>query len=215
MTKEYCVYMHRFPNGKVYIGQTCQTPSQRFKNGRGYRGCSYLESAIQKYGWENVEHIILKDRLDENGANEWERKYIDQYKSNHKECGYNLRSGGTQGYYYTDDVRKKMRAKRLGKKQSEQTRKQRSESLLKFYSTHSVSKETREKLRASAYQNTSKKSVVQYDKNGNEIAVYPSIRSASAAMGKTENAVSNAIKGRSKTCGGYIWRYADADKSTV
>lgn len=63
MKKEYCVYMHTFPNGKVYIGQTKQNPKYRFKNGNGYKGCTYVYSAIKKYGWENIKHEILIDNL--------------------------------------------------------------------------------------------------------------------------------------------------------
>lgn len=34
MSENYTVYMHRFPNGKVYIGMTSKKPEDRWKRGR-------------------------------------------------------------------------------------------------------------------------------------------------------------------------------------
>ena len=36
--REYSVYKHTFPNGKVYIGITKQNPLKRWRNGTGYKG---------------------------------------------------------------------------------------------------------------------------------------------------------------------------------
>ena len=46
------IYLHRNKiNNKVYIGQTIQPVENRWKNGNGYKTCSYFYNAIQKYGW--------------------------------------------------------------------------------------------------------------------------------------------------------------------
>lgn len=147
MKRKYCVYMHTFPNGKVYIGQTMQNPEYRFQNGRGYKGCRYVYSAIKKYGWDNIKHEILIDDLTSEEADYWEEYYITAYQSNTKAKGYNLRTGGTSGYKYTDEARKKMSDAQTGRKKSEQTKKRHSEALLKYYSKYTVSEETRQKLR--------------------------------------------------------------------
>lgn len=65
MLNNYCIYKHtNLINGKVYIGQTCQSPEKRFgKNGNGYRGCRYFYNAIECYGWDNFEHEILETNL--------------------------------------------------------------------------------------------------------------------------------------------------------
>ena len=146
MKKEYCVYMHTFPNGKVYIGQTKQKPQYRFSNGDGYKGCRYVYSAIQKYGWENIKHEILIDNLSREEADYWEDCFIILYRSSDRDHGYNLRSGGTSGYKYTDDVRQRMSEIQRGRKQTDETRKKHSDALRKYYSTHEVSQSTREKL---------------------------------------------------------------------
>lgn len=147
MKTTYCVYMHTFPNGKRYIGQTSQKPEHRFNNGEGYKGCKYVYSDITKYGWDNVEHTILVDGLDSAGADYYEKYYISLYQTNHKEHGYNLRTGGTAGYEYTDDVKAVMSERQKGRKLSEETKRRMSESRKRYYSTHEVSEETREKLR--------------------------------------------------------------------
>mgnify|MGYP003589287353 CR=1 FL=1 len=51
------------------------------------------------------------------------------------------------------------------------------------------------------------KPVQQLDKNGNVIATYSSMMEALRSLGyKSRTAISNCIKGRSKTCGGYRWK---------
>ena len=60
MENNYTVYMHIFPNNKVYIGITNKNVNSRWrKNGVGYTNCPRMNNAINKYGWENVEHKIL------------------------------------------------------------------------------------------------------------------------------------------------------------
>ena len=49
----YKVYEHVFPNGKKYIGITCRSLKERFKNGRGYCHNSHMANAIKKYDLTN------------------------------------------------------------------------------------------------------------------------------------------------------------------
>lgn len=92
----YKIYCHIFPNGKRYVGQTKQEVQRRFgPNGSNYaNGGSYVWNAIQKYGWDNIEHIILLEGLTAEEANHWEQKYIKEFRSNEREFGYNLTVGG-------------------------------------------------------------------------------------------------------------------------
>lgn len=62
--ENYKVYIHIFPNKKVYIGMTCQEPKERWKRGKAYKENRHLYNAINKYGWENIEHKILFDNLE-------------------------------------------------------------------------------------------------------------------------------------------------------
>ena len=62
--KSYCVYLHTNKiNGKVYVGLTSMSPEERWKNGKGYCNNSHFKSAIEKYGWDNFEHEIIKRGL--------------------------------------------------------------------------------------------------------------------------------------------------------
>lgn len=97
MKKERCyvVYMHKFPNNKVYIGLTKQSIEQRW----GMNGCGYkrqpVYDAIQQYGWDNIEHIIVRDNLTYLEAQELEKALIEQHDS--IDNGYNTVKGGGLG----------------------------------------------------------------------------------------------------------------------
>lgn len=48
---KYVIYMHEnVINGKVYIGQTCQSLEKRWREGEGYASNNYFYRAIKKYG---------------------------------------------------------------------------------------------------------------------------------------------------------------------
>lgn len=98
--KEFYIYVHRCKlNGKIYVGQTCQNPSRRWRNGEGYKGCSYFYNAILKYGWDNFEHIILEEGLTKKEANIKEQFWIKFFNSTNPNKGYNLKSGGNDCSY--------------------------------------------------------------------------------------------------------------------
>lgn len=90
----WCIYMHTNKiNGKVYIGQTCQKPEDRWQNGKGYQHNPLFYNAIQKYGWDGFEHEIIEREIQtQEEANQKEIYYISYYNS--YEEGYNLTKGG-------------------------------------------------------------------------------------------------------------------------
>lgn len=97
--KLYYVYMHRNKiNDKKYIGITCRKkPKHRWgKNGNSYKG-QVFKIAIDKYGWDNFEHLILYKNLCAKDAYLKEQELIKRYKTNEKEYGYNLSIGGEHG----------------------------------------------------------------------------------------------------------------------
>ena len=91
--KEYCIYKHTAPNGKVYIGQTCKKPTERWANGFGYKHQMFYK-AIQKYGWGKITHEILFEGLSKEEADKKEIELIAYYDSTNPEKGYNLAFGG-------------------------------------------------------------------------------------------------------------------------
>lgn len=83
-------------NGKIYIGQTRNSLSQRAKsNGENYYGCRYFYNAIKKYGWENFEPEIIVDGLSQEEADILEEYFIKQYNSTDRSIGYNISYGGS------------------------------------------------------------------------------------------------------------------------
>lgn len=75
----YCIYLHRNKiNNKVYIGQTKfgDNPNKRWQNGNGYKENISFYYDIQKYGWNNFEHIILENNLTLDESNKLEKQYI-------------------------------------------------------------------------------------------------------------------------------------------
>lgn len=74
-SRNYSVYEHVFPDGSMYVGIS-NDPQARWANGRGYQTNEKMFSAIIKYGWDNIEHKIVADRLTVLEAEEMERSLI-------------------------------------------------------------------------------------------------------------------------------------------
>ena len=53
------------------------------------------------------------------------------------------------------------------------------------------------------------KPVAAYTKAGKLVATYESIKAAAKAVERTPVNVCNCLRGRSKTCAGLVWKYAD------
>lgn len=122
MHKKYIVYKHvnKF-NNKIYIGITSQKPNKRWQNGYGYKDNQHFYRAIKKYGWDNFDHEILYENLEENEALEKEKELIQFYKSNNCDYGYNKDNGGTVGKLSPEAI-EKVRQWHLGRKLSEETK---------------------------------------------------------------------------------------------
>ena len=97
--RKYCVYLHKNKNnGKCYVGITSRKPRERWQYGNGYRRQPKFFNAILKYGWDNFEHIILENNLNEEEALEKETYYIKKYNS--IENGYNILEQGHKSSPY-------------------------------------------------------------------------------------------------------------------
>ena len=99
--KKWCVYMHISPSNKKYIGITSLKPEYRWKKGEGYRTQTVFYRAIQKYGWNNIQHEILEEGLTRDEACMREIYYIDKYKTTDRNFGYNISIGGDLGMMNT------------------------------------------------------------------------------------------------------------------
>ena len=128
----YTVYMHLLPNGKRYIGITGRSVEKRWgNNGIQYQKHTHFYNAIKKYGWDNIDHVILKKNLTKNEAFELEQYYIKLYKTTDKHFGYNKSVGGeyNSGFHYkrSPEFIEYIRKINTGKHPSAETRKKLSE----------------------------------------------------------------------------------------
>ena len=93
--REYCLYIHTFPNGKRYIGITSQKPEGRWgEDGKNYETQSLMKRAIEKYGWSNVKHEVLFTELTKEEAINKEIELIEKYNTTDRKYGYNVGTGG-------------------------------------------------------------------------------------------------------------------------
>ena len=111
MDKKYFVYMHISPSNKRYIGITSKEKVEQrwLKNGKGYKGQSYFYNAIQKYGWDKFQHIIVARNLSEDEAKWLEIEMIKQWKTSNQRFGYNRTEGGDKSHNYTEEEKEEIR----------------------------------------------------------------------------------------------------------
>lgn len=118
-------------NGKIYIGQSISI-KRRFANHKANLNKNYnysLYNAFRKYGIENFEFIIVEQVHDIAKLDEREQFWINHYKSNDRNFGYNLRLHCTsnKGFKHTKETINKRILANTGKKRSLEFRKATSE----------------------------------------------------------------------------------------
>ena len=170
MENNFTIYCHISPSAKMYIGITCHNPKHRWN--RGYDHNAHLQSAINKYGWDSFQHIILAEHLSKDWACMLEQILIRDLKLQDPQFGYNASSGGDcsalgcrrQGRKLSEETKRKMSEARRGKplsaehrekirqsklNMSDETKKKISQSKLgnKAGLGHTLTPEHREKLR--------------------------------------------------------------------
>lgn len=102
----YTIYQHIFPDGKQYIGVTRRDPQIRWgPGGYHYKNNPPMWKAIQEFGWDNIQHIILESNVSEEEVSRKERQYIEQYDTTNPEKGYNRQRGGLsdESFYYDEN----------------------------------------------------------------------------------------------------------------
>lgn len=157
-----------------------ENPSDRWgNNGSHYKYNEHFFRAISKYGWNNFLHEILIDGLTKINAEELEIKLIAEYNSANEHFGYNKALGGSSvgkhtektkkvisdkarirlenpennpmyGKHHSEDTKKKISEKAIGRTLSEETKKKLSainagENNCMYGQTHT--KEAREKIK--------------------------------------------------------------------
>ena len=223
--KKYIVYRHSSKTtGKVYIGITCQNPIKRWGAGNNYKGCLHFYSAILKYGWDDFEHTILHEHLSKSKAIEIEKSLIAYYKALSK--SYNITEGGEgviKDCGVSEETRIKMSEAQKGRKHSEDTKRRISESRKGIkYSEETIRKMSsshKGKHLSETAKSKISKPVIQFDLNGNIIAIWKSISEACRTLGfKSHSKISECCYNRrvlrgkiinKPTAYGYKWKFED------
>lgn len=192
--RTYKVYMHRFPNGKVYIGITCKRlPCERWCGGHGYRPQPLMWRAIQKYGWKNVKHSIIRDGLTKADAEAMEIELIRKHRSNDRRYGYNVDNGGNSPGRMSEETKRKISAAHSGEGNP-------------FYGRH-LSDNHKEKIREARKERNIQpvnKRPVRCLETG---VIYESTAEATRSLGIHNYAIRRVCYGERKTAGGYHWEY--------
>lgn len=215
MENNYTVYCHISPSGKRYIGITSRAdPSKRWANGRGYYHNQYFARAIKKYGWCKIVHEILFEKLSKEQAETKEKELILYYKSNYRDYGYNIESGGNSiGKRSAESIRKTGDANK-GRRASDEARQKMSDAR-RGKKRKKASDETKQKIREShigmlaGIKNHNHRGVTQYGLDGNFVRNWDYIRQVEHELGYFNTNIGKCCMGKAKTAYGYIWKYSD------
>ena len=207
MGNNYKVYIHIFPNNKVYIGITRNRTDIRWANGKGYKSQKVMSNAINKYGWENIEHKVLYENLTKEEAEQKEIELIAFYKSNQRKYGYNIENGGNCVGKMSEETKKKISKSNIGKNtgiKNGMYGKHPKGEFKKGNIPHNKGKKTSEEERRKR-----SKPVLCVETG----IVYYSAREANKQTGISYKNISRVCNKIKKTTGGYHWEFVKEDKN--
>ena len=91
MENNYSVYQHVTPDELYYFGATNDIKRRWRNNGAEYKGTA-LQPYIEKYGWDNIKHIVLfRDQTRENAL--WIENFLIETAREDGVCINKQRSG--------------------------------------------------------------------------------------------------------------------------
>jgi group I intron endonuclease len=219
------IYIHKNKiNGKCYVGQTTQKPKHRWGiNGIKYKDSPKFYNAIQKYGWNNFEHIVLPTIY--TNIDELNQAEIDVIKDlDSIDNGYNISSGGycrKQNQDFIDKVSKPIIQFDLHGKEIKVWKSAKEIERQLNISTRAIRKTAKEQLgTAHGYiwkyeknknqphiENTRYKEVCQFTLDGDLVANYKSVKEAAIITKTHKDSISNVCRKKTHTANNYKWRY--------
>lgn len=219
------IYKITNPEGKSYIGlsREIEVRWNSYKNMQ-FQSNTLLKESFKKYGYSNhIFEIIEEIKLSEDtyGKNtallrKRERYWISKFDTFYN--GLNQNGGGSGCGSHTTESKQKISESLKGRPKptdfGEKRKKwQNSEEWKKKLSIAMTGKPSPLKGKDRSYKgrispNKGKgKPILQYGKNMDLIQEYPSISIASQISKTPQPCISECLRGKHKTAGGYIWKY--------
>ena len=188
-----------------------------------------MSRAINKYGWENVQHEIVASGLSKEQAERMEIDLIAAEKANNPKFGYNDENGGNCAGTHSEATKRKISAAQMGEKNHmygkpspvrgkkrtpEQNERNRQAHIGQkgYWKGKKLPPETVEKLRRPKSEEHKKhlseaRSVpVMCVETG---IVYKSGKAAAEALGIPRGSIAHVVKGERHTAGGFHWIKAE------
>ena len=204
-------------NKKIYIGKTTQKPEYRWNHGLGYTNSTIFFEDNKKYGWDNFDHIILEKNIPENLLNERENFWINFYKSNNLNYGYNIKLNSNK-----EDKKDKILQ---WQKNNPLIARKSIDKMKEYWINHPNEKRETLKLAAEKskeyWENNKDKKIEVLkimhnkakEKNSKPVIcietnkVYPSAREAFRETGIHYVGIGKVCNGKAKTAGHYHWKF--------
>ena len=222
------IYKLTAPNGKIYIGQTTSIERRYSKYARGdCKDQKKLYNSILKYGWDSFQKgIIFEGECSGKCLDRLEVLFIHQYgsfvdglnmtKGGDKPPSWKGKKRGTQSPEHKANLSTALKGRvspNKGKPSPIKGRHQSPEVVawraakLKGKKGKPKSAEHRVKISA-ALKGRGSKPIQQFSKDGVWIRNWSSAKEAGEALGISKSNIAGCIRGRLKTAGGYVWKYA-------
>jgi group I intron endonuclease len=217
------IYKITNPEGKSYIGLS-KDIEKRFQSHKGlqFHRNNKLKESLIKYNWSSHFCEILEEvnisflnRSEGNALlRKRERYWINLYKT--FDDGLNENRGGSGCGSHTEESKQKISESLKGKPKPSDFGEKRSKDFYTDEWKKKLSEASKGKSRGRGISknkgrispNEGKgKPVLQYDKDMNFIQEYSSLKDASSLTNTPQPCISECLRGKHKTAGGYIWEY--------
>lgn len=213
-------------NGKKYVGMDTHNNPKYLGSG------TLIMKAVKKYGKENFKKSILEYCSSIEELEIKETWWINHFNALKREDFYNLEDNRKRGINpfanktpeeleeISNKIRSKERNKKIGKANSKPKPKGFGDKMSKIHKGRKRSEESKLKQSKSLKGRNSPnkgnkwsedqkkqlgKPILQYDIDGSLIKEWYSTQEAQNQLGL--KGINNNLKGRTKTCGGFIWKY--------
>ena len=179
-------------NNKFYIG-SAKNILARFANHKSTlkynkHNNEYLQLSYNKYGVDNFKYDILEECSCENLIIR-EQFYIDNLQPDYNICKIAYSRFGCK---HSEESKLKISSTQLGKP--------------KPLTSIAMKGKVKDRYTIEQIIKANNKAVLQFDKQGNFIKEWVSIREASNTLNIKHSCISNCCSGRHKTAGKFIWK---------